>query len=288
MSFNNLHPLPAFVWLMSAALITMFINNPFYLCISLVFSLAYLRMLTNAKELLKSASFSLVVIVAAAVINPLISHRGETPFLFINNNPITKEAVIYGIGTGLMLSAVIIWFKCFNIVVTSDKLTLIIGKPFPKIAVIISVAMRFVPLFISKGKQIRTSQKSLGIYQYTSLGNKIRGELSVISILITWAFENSVETSIMMQAKGYGLKKRTFYNRFRFRKVDFAVLLINILFCSIVICSEALGITEFLYYPSIKISVNICSYIIFTAFMAVPFALEIKEAFKWKYFLSKI
>lgn len=290
--FASFHPVVIFVYLLSTALFSMFINNPFFLLISLFMGMGFFAVITNVKQLFKALALVLSLIAIITVINPLISHRGNTVFLFINSNPITLEAVIYGIGMGLMLSAVIVWFNCFNNIVTSEKLLFVIGRIIPKLSLIISITLRFIPLFISKGKQIRTAQKAMGMYVCTGIIGRIKGEMCVASGLITWALENSIETSMSMQSRGYGLKNRTSYNPYKFRKRDAFLLVTNIVLGALIIYGQVENCTYFYYYPKVVYSeissITLLCYIGYTMFMALPLLIEIKGEAKWNCCLSKI
>ena len=86
---------------------------------------------------------------------------------------------------------------------------------------VLSMALRFVPRFMAQLKIIRNGQKSMG--RDTSNGNVIsraRHGLNILSILITWALENAIETSDSMRSRGYGLHGRTAFSIYSFTKRD--------------------------------------------------------------------
>ena len=56
-----------------------------------------------------------------AIVNPLISHNGQLVVLYVNGNAITIEAILYGVAMSTMIVAIILWFSCYNEVMTSDK-----------------------------------------------------------------------------------------------------------------------------------------------------------------------
>ncbi len=51
-----------------------------------------------------------------------------------------------------------------------------------------------------------------------SLFNRIRAGFNMLSILVTWALENAIETSDSMRSRGYGLKGRTAFSIYKFTK----------------------------------------------------------------------
>ena len=46
----------------------------------------------------------------------------------------------------------------------------------------------------------------------------------MLSILVTWALENAIETSESMRSRGYGLKGRTAFSIYKFTKKDKSLL----------------------------------------------------------------
>ena len=65
---------------------------------------------------------------------------------------------------------------------------------------------------------------------------KIRHFANEFSTLITWSLESSMETSMSMESRGYGLKGRTSFNRFRFTLKDtFTIIIMLVCFVMAVI-----------------------------------------------------
>lgn len=94
-----------------------------------------------------------------AVINPLFSHNGVTPLFFLNGNPVTLEAVLYGLDIAVMLVAVLYWFKGYNHVMTSDKFLFLFGRAIPRLALVLSTALRFVPLLKVQIRRVSRAQR---------------------------------------------------------------------------------------------------------------------------------
>lgn len=63
------------------------------------------------KNILRSLVWLLLVTALPVIVNPLVNHRGNTPVLYINDQPITLEAVLYGLFTGLMIAAMLFGFR---------------------------------------------------------------------------------------------------------------------------------------------------------------------------------
>ena len=263
--------------------ISIFSFNPIYLVIGFSGALFFGFYLFEKKSLAKSAAVYLIVFIAVAITNPLFSHNGATVLFFINDNRVTLEAFIYGAVLGLAVIEVIFWFKCINSVFDSEKLIFLFGKIFPKLALVFSMTLRFIPEFVRSFKNINTSQKLIG-----KKIPRLKRYMLSFSAVITQSMENSILTSDSMKARGYGLKPRSFYYRFRFTVSDAVYLIISaVLFTVSLIC-----VGEFTYYPELiipKADMRICAgYVSFFLLSFIPFIYEVKEGIRWKYSISKI
>ena len=158
-----------------------------------------------------------------ALLNPMFNHYGVTMLYYIESsgNWVTLEALVYGIVLGAVMFVVIQWFSCYNKIMTSDKFIYLFGRIIPALSLILSMALRFVPRFIGQLHIIRNGQKSMG--RDTTNGNILQRAyhgLNMLSILVTWALENAIQTSDSMRSRGYGLHGRTAFSIYRFTKRD--------------------------------------------------------------------
>lgn len=215
-----MHPWVIVGYLIFNLIITMCTLNPYIIGISFVNSLI-VGVYYDGKHFLK---MNLLVLVPVAIftigIQPLFSHAGTTALFYINNGAVYKESYIYGIAMFFMLAAVIQWFTVFHILIDSEKMLYLFGRLAPTLGMIFSMILRFIPLLRERSRQIHEAQIGMGRTPSNGLLKSIRYRLKELSILVTWSLENSMETSQSMEARGYGLKGRTSYHRFRFRECD--------------------------------------------------------------------
>jgi energy-coupling factor transport system permease protein len=88
-------------------------------------------------------------------------------------------------------------------------------------SLMLSMALRFVPHFMAQLKVIRNGQKCVGMdVSNGKWFKKIRYALNMVSILVTWALENAIETADSMKSRGYGLRGRTAFSIYRFNRRD--------------------------------------------------------------------
>ena len=105
---------------------TMFFMHPVCLGISLVCALAYSARLEGWRALGRQLRYLLPVLLFTALLNPLFNHQGATVFLRLpNGSPFDPGGrQLRRGGGGHALLAVIVWFRCFGAVITSDKFLL--------------------------------------------------------------------------------------------------------------------------------------------------------------------
>lgn len=291
-SFQGYHPIILFLYFLGVIFITMFTMNPILLGLSFVSSLVFCGMLIGIKKLLKSLAYSLPMMIIIALTNPLFVHKGETILFFLNDNPVTLEAIIYGVIVSIMIMSVFYWFKCYNEVMTSDKFIYLFGRVIPKLSLLLSMVLSFIPKFKRHFKEVDEAQKALGIYASKSYLDKIKSKFRVLGILISWSLENSVETADSMRARGYGLRGRSSYSIFKWTTRDsvMAVLVggLTALVCALMFT----GFSDFLFYPafsSFDWSIPaLCLYIGLFFLTFISTIVEIKENALWRYLKSKI
>ena len=86
--------------------------------------------------------------------------------------------------------------------------------PYHEVAMMISIALRFIPTIIEETMRIMNSQKSRGVdFDEGKLKEKINAILSLIIPLFTVAFQRAYELADAMEARGYVPdKERTRYH----------------------------------------------------------------------------
>lgn len=291
-SFFSCHPVVSALYFLSVLVLTMFTSNPILLIIALLGGIAFFVVTEKHIKLFREFGFYLLLFIIVSLTNPLFSHNGVTTLFFLNGNPVTLEALLYGVDIAVMLIAVMYWFKCFNLIMSEDKLLYLFGKLSPKISLLLSLILRFIPLFKIQSAKIRQTQKAMGLFATDTWTDKLRGTVRVYSSLVTWAFENAVDTGSSMKARGYGLKGRSHYSLYRFGKSDAVLLAIIILLDVIAICVMAMGYLDFTFYPEISAApinfYNLSAIVAFALLSFLPFVLEVKEGLLWKYYRSKI
>lgn len=287
--FNRYHPAVNFIYFLFVIGYSVFFMHPICLAVSFVSGSAY-----SAAVRKKPAVYVLPVIIASAVINPAFNHEGRTILAYLpDGNPLTSESLIYGLAAGLMLAAVICWFSCWSEIMTSDKLIYLFGRIIPSLALVLSMTLRFVPRFAHQVKIVSDAQKCLGRdISEGSIVKRAKCGLAVLSAVMTWSLENSVETADSMKSRGYGLDGRTAFSVFKLNSRDTAAMIFIIVLGLYIFAGAAAGTTAFRYFPDIGgADMSFFGASVFAAYFllsAMPALIELKEVIMWKYIRSKM
>lgn len=290
--FYYFHPLSLFLYFIFVLLLTMFTFNPVMLLISLFGAAAFDVFVNRFDFKIKSYVFYAIIFVITTLTNPLFSHNGMTTLFYLGDNAVTLESFFYGANVALMIISVMIWCRNYSVCVTQDKFLFLFSKLLPKTALIISCAIRFIPLFLYKYRQISDAQKGIGTDSEKKGMDKIKYRMTVFSALVTWSLEKSVETSDSMKSRGYDLKPKTSYSPFRFCIKDGLLIFLSVLLFATVATAVFSGKLDFYFYPLMTFTpfTPLCAvgYAAFAVISFTPFIIELKENLLWKYFVSKI
>ena len=271
-AFGNYHPFVLLIYFLSVLLVAMFISNPVLQTEALAGGILFCTVIHRKRENVGNLVFYIPLFLMIAITNPLFSHNGVTPLFFLNGNPVTLEAFVYGISIAVMLIGVILWCKCYSEIMTSDKFLYLFGKAIPKLSLVLSMALRFIPMFKRQMHRVSRAQKAMGLYSSKSFTDKIRSHMRVFMAMISWSLENSIETSASMKARGYGLKGRTNFSLFHFYSGDAILLATCVLMLGITVSGVAMNETVFYYYPRISgLNLSVYAVIVYTAFGILSF-----------------
>lgn len=203
-----IHPLAWLAWLAAAATALSLARNPLYLgavllCIALVAQA--LRPQAKAPPLpFSPLRFGLLIVVASALFNALTSHFGATVlfrlpgWLPLIGGPITLEGLVFGALNGLALAGFLAAFTVLNQALPTHTLIRLIPRAFYPVAVVVSIAVAFVPTTLAQFQQIREAQMVRG-HQVRGL----RDWLPLFMPLFVGGLERAMQLAEAMTARGF-------------------------------------------------------------------------------------
>lgn len=293
-AFSGYHPMVQFLYFALVLAYAMFLMHPVYLAVSLAGALAYAVELQGRRAVRFAVTGLLPMAVAAALVNPAFNHEGATILTYLpTGNPLTLESILYGVAAAVMLASVLLWFSCYNQVMTSDKFVYLFGRVIPALSLILSMALRFVPKFKAQMKTVSDAQKCLGRDTETgSVRHRVGNAIKVFSIMVTWSLENAIETADSMRSRGYGLPGRTAFSIYRMDDRDRLALGWLLCLGAYVLCGCLAGGSEFRYYPTVKAApwtpLSVSFPVAYLALVLTPEIINRREACQWKRSRSKI
>ena len=285
--FKKYHPIVNFLYFVFVIVFSVTEMHPVCLTISLLSSLLCTFVCCGSGRLKSSVLFFIPVFLMTALINPLFNHEGITIITYLpGGNPLTLESVVYGLCSACMIVNVICWFGVYGNIMTSDKFIYLFGRVIPSLSLILSMTLRFVPLFAKQLKTVVNARKGMGIDSSTgSIKTRIKNGLTVLSVMITWALENAIDTADSMRSRGYGIPGRTAFSVFRFSGRDIAAITAIVFLGLYVLVGSFAGAAEILYFPYLKsVPFSLYSVSVYFAYgilCLIPIFIEIWEVIKW-------
>lgn len=292
--FKNYHPIVNFVYFAAVIGFSVVFMNPLCLAAGFASGFIYSVMLGGTRALKFNLYCIIPLLFAAVLLNPMINHEGVTILSYLpDGNPLTMESVVYGAASAFMLAGVICWFSCFNRIMTSDKLIYLFGKLTPALSLVLSMIFRFVPRFAERIRIISDGRRCMELdRQDKSVIQKSKNGIRILSAMMSWSLEDSIDTADSMKCRGYGTGRRTAYSNFRFDRRDAAALLIIVIMSVYITVGGINGGLYFKYFPFIAGS-ELSPYVIsleaaYCLLFFMPMIIEAAEELRWKKLKSRI
>ena len=286
--FRDFHPLTGFTFYILIFIFSLTATHPLCLAAVLLCGLFYDIKLHGKKALSFLIKVVLPFMLLALAFNGIVNPRGETQlFTFPWGKPFTLESAVFGLIFSLRAASTLIWLSSFNEIISNEKIIFLFGRLSPRTALVISMALRFIPLIASQAEEINSAQKGIGSGDASqSFSDRLKSGIKRLSILVTWTLERGIDTSDSMTARGFGLRKRTHYSRYIFSLRDAFLMLFSVAFIVLFILTGSSLSCE--YFPSISIPVpdafSFFSLIFFVIFMIFPLIYDTAEEKKWSNF----
>jgi energy-coupling factor transport system permease protein len=203
-----IHTIAWFVWLGTALGSVSLTRNPLYLILMLATFALVVQHVEDADTYtpipVSPGRFVLFVVPVTALFNLLTSHVGETVlgtiprWIPLLGGPLTAEALVYGAINGLLLAALFTAFVVLNRAVPVRDLIRLVPRAFYPVAVVISIAVTFVPATLRQLQQIREAQMIRG--------HRMRGPrdwLPLFMPLLVGGLERALQLAEAMTARGF-------------------------------------------------------------------------------------
>lgn len=185
----------------------------------------------------------LVWIILFTLLIHCASHDGEViakVYVF----KVTREGIIYGVMISLRLVLLILLSSLLTFTTSPLKLTdatekLLsplkkIGVPAHELAMMMTIAIRFVPTLLEETDKIIKAQKSRGLdFESGGIVKRLRSMVPILVPLFLSSFRRADELAMAMEARCYrGGEGRTHMKQLRLTKLDFYAVAVVIIICA--------------------------------------------------------
>ena len=275
--FGTYHPAVCMLFFLGAICLSFCSMQPVYVAITLIASILYFAYLRGIRRVGKMLLMFIPLLLFIALLNSLFNSYGATVIWEWEFISISLEGCAYCLAIGGILAAVLMWFACYNEVMTEDKFTYLFGFVAPTLSLVVSMVSRWVPRMASRGRNIFEAQESLiGAYD-TSKGGLTKRGVRMATVLAGLGMEDSIQTSDSMRARGYGTNKRTSYARYSWHARERVALVAIIVLIAVNAVLMYLGTASFEYYPRIDAITWWWGYVTYSILLLMPLILEVEQ-----------
>lgn len=297
--FKEYHPLCEAFFYILCIVFTAISRHPLTMVISLCASILFHIINRTEKMFSFFLKVILPIILITTFINLLFNHYGVTVLFSLRPGfNVTLEVVMQDILLCLCFASITLWFKAFSDSMGFRKLSFLFSGWLSSIGMILVLAMRFIPAYISHALLIGSSVR--GEYMVHHAGDKSKRSLkerfhegsSILASLFDWSLESSIETADSLNSRGFSLKGRTIYHDYSwtFRETICSISFTLILVLQII--SLIHGSFDVRYNPVIKFPVtdvvSVSGFISFGVLVLIPSLIDAAGAIKWKRLMSRL
>ena len=210
-----------------------------------VFSLVIVSQI-KLSAVFKSLKLIWLTLIFVLIINILVPHSNYTYELIRNGNfVIHLESIFQSIKIFIRIFTMIL----MTLILTSTTKSLdiafafewflsplkVIKFPVANLALVMSLALRFIPLILEETQKIKKAQESRGVdFEKGNIFKRIKVFSSILVPLMTSSYETSIQMADAMEVRGFDSKeKRTRYAVRKFSYRDLLALLFLIVVCSL-------------------------------------------------------
>ncbi len=259
---HRLTPWSKLGWIASLVLLAVIFDHPVYLFLLFLSTIPVIAAARLTREWASLMKYCLFLCLAVVLINAIISQNGshelvKAPFSIplMGNLRITLEGIVCGVGNSLRLAAIISAFSVLILAIHPDDLMqgLIKMKLPYKSLLVASVSARFLPALLEDSRNIVAVQRSRGL-EFSS-GSKVqrtRNYMAIFIPLLSNSLERASQLAEVLESRGFGSKRRTFYKELKLTGSEIVVLISALLpgIFGIIIYSQGFGSYD--YYPALE------------------------------------
>lgn len=259
------HPFLNFFCFASTLFFILSVKSPVNLSIFFLWSLAGNLIYKNfspLKNLIKLIPF----FVFLSLLNPFVSHWGNTHLFYIFGNPqkpFTLESLLYGLNTALMLLTILLNFMFFAKILTSEKMNYLFSPYFPNFCLLMNMIIRFMTLIFQKKEEIETDRKGLFLEKEkeADLREKFVYKKEILFLTLSQTLKDGKITAETMENRNFGKsKKRGNFIEYKASAKDYFLFFVILIFFALMIFEFSFGAGKIAFYPVFEFSGGIFNF----------------------------
>lgn len=292
-AFSKCHPAVNFIFFAAVMVFAVVFQHPAYLLAGGLCA-AFYYLLLRGYRALKTIAWLLPLFLILTIINPLFNIRGTHILFTLFGRPYTWEALLHGAAIAGIFVNMMLWFGCYNAVMTGDKFSSLFGNLIPHLSLLLVMIFRMVPTLVEKTRQIAGARTCIGkgMAERSTVREKIAGGMTILSALTGWALESSIITADSMRSRGYGTAKRTSFQIYRMTGLDIIIILWIVVMVTVVAVSAINGSIAATYTPTYSAAPiggkHFIGLLCYCVLCLIPSILHLWEVLLWHISKSKI
>lgn len=304
------HPALPALYFSIAIVTTTLVIHPVLSALSLAGALWLSGLTRGMRATGRTMAFMLPLSALIVLVNPFFSASGETIVAYVMGRSITLESLAYGATMAMVICAVMVWCEDAARALDDEAVMALGGKVLPRVSLVMSMASRLVPTYVSRADEISRSERAnTAVYgapshasvrtearrsipsrvfdrtSHTSSRSLIRRAARRFGILLSWSLESSVQTADAMEAYGWSADRpRSVYRRRPLSSHDKACMA-GVCVLTVALVSSAVFVCMgFSFFPRLTSVVDgrlAVPYGLVACFFAAPSLFQIVEARIW-------
>lgn len=245
-NFKESHPIVLFSYFL-AIIILSIIQRNYYLIVLITISALLVDYFYNRNSFFKDIKLLIVLVLVVMITNPIFVMEGKDIIYQNSYFVITKQALVYGLIFGMMLGSMLLWFKVMKKCISDSHIVYLFGTILPTLGLVVSMSFNIINKLKIQYQKIKEANYHMPVK------NKFVYYRNIVVVLVTYAFESSLDMMNSMIARGYGKTKRTSFHLYSFKKDDLLKLLVIIGLSIICLWGYFGYYQDFYYYPVIQV-----------------------------------
>lgn len=286
LTFHQFHPLTLVIYYIFLFVILWLFKEPSVVLLLFLSIYLFWSFSQNKKNQLNELFFIGCICILIIIFTIYFYHNGATAIFYLNDQAVTLEVILYSIVIAGAVAATWISWQALITSLPTKKVIYLTSNLSVTLAIALSNLIRWIPNGKQQFQHVMETQQSIGYFSSQSFFERL---FKIIKIWINSyyiALENTFQKSSVMNERGFKSGKRTYFQHYRFGKLDFILIFsICITFIMLFINYDEL---RYYFFPIRKEMTMEPMFLLAYFFITLPIIIQFKGWVQWNYYKSKI